>query len=38
MGKNKKADKVYMIDLGLAKKYIRDGKNNNNLGNHIPYK
>ena len=38
IGKNKKADRVYMIDLGLAKKYIRDGKYNNNLGNHIPYK
>ncbi|KRX05100.1 Protein kinase-like domain [Pseudocohnilembus persalinus] len=32
MGKGKKANKVYMIDLGLAKKYIqKDGK-------HIPYK
>lgn len=31
MGRQKKADRVYMIDLGLAKKFMRDG-------NHIPYK
>lgn len=38
MGKGKKSSKVYMIDLGLAKKYIRDGKLSKNVGNHIPYK
>ncbi len=32
MGRGKKAHKLYLIDLGLAKKYIsREGK-------HIPYK
>ena len=25
IGKGKKADKIYMIDLGLAKKYTKDG-------------
>lgn len=26
MGRQKKADRVYMIDLGLAKKFMRDGQ------------
>ena len=26
VGKGKNADKIYMIDLGLAKRYMRDGK------------
>lgn len=25
IGEGKKADKIYMIDLGLAKKYVKDG-------------
>lgn len=31
IGRKKKANKVYLIDFGLAKKYSKDGK-------HIPYR
>lgn len=32
MGSGKKAHKVYLIDLGLAKRYL------DKLGKHIPYR
>ena len=28
MGRGKKSDRLYMIDLGLSKRYIKDGKKN----------
>lgn len=31
IGRKKKSNRVYLIDFGLAKKYIKDG-------NHIPYR
>ena len=31
IGRKKKVSKVYLIDFGLAKKYMKDGK-------HIPYR
>ncbi len=38
MGRDKNTAVVYMIDLGLSKKYIKDGNSLPNKGKHIPYK
>ncbi len=38
MGIGKNNHIVYMIDLGLSKKYIKDSTFLNKLDKHIPYK
>jgi casein kinase 1 len=38
MGTGDDAHRLYMIDLGLAKKYIREGTKRINLGKHNPYR
>jgi len=38
MGREKNAATVYIIDMGLSKKYIKDGTASIDSGKHIPYK
>ena len=38
MGVGKNSHIVYMIDLGLSKKYIKDSKFLTYVDKHIPYK
>ena len=38
MGLGKNSNLLYMIDMGLAKKYMKDGKSIGNVGIHAPYK
>jgi casein kinase 1 len=38
MGVGKKAHIMYLVDYGLAKKFIKEGKSNLNVGKHILYK
>ncbi len=38
MGVGKKAHIMYLVDYGLAKKFIKEGKFKIKEGKHIPYK